>query len=145
MFVGNYTHNIDAKGRVFIPSKLRQELGQRFYICRSMEKDCRCIRAYNSAEWENMLLKIRDCTAEDNLSRRRLAASACDVEMDSQGRIMLTEQLRRYAGLTEKVCIVGMLDWVEFWDPDHYTEIMGEDLETPDVDEYETFRSAGIN
>jgi len=143
MFVGNYTHNIDAKGRVFIPAKLRQELGQRFYICRGI--DCRCIRAYNLIEWEKMLTKLRDSNLEDNIARRRLAFSAVDVEMDSQGRIMLTEQLRKFAGLSEKVCIVGMIDWVEFWDPDQFTEVMGDDLISPDKAEYEILRGAGIN
>ncbi len=143
MFVGNYTHNIDAKGRVFVPSKLRQELGQRFFICRSI--DCRCIRAYNLTEWENMLTKLRDSSMQDNMARRRLAFSAVEVEMDSQGRIMLGEQLRKFAGLTEKVCIVGMLDWVEFWDPDIFEEVMGDVLLGPDMGEYENMRSAGIN
>lgn len=143
MFVGNYTHNIDTKGRVFVPSKLRQELGQRFYICRSI--DCQCIRAYNLTEWENMLTKLRDSNLEDNMARRRLAFSAVEVEMDSQGRIMLAEQLRKFAGLTDKVCIVGMLDWVEFWNPDLFDQLMGDGLTGPDMGEYETLRSAGIN
>ena len=142
MFVGNYTHNIDTKGRVFIPAKLRQELGQRFYICRGL--DCRCIRAYNLLEWEKMLTKLRDSSLADNTARRRLAFSAVDVEMDSQGRIMLTEQLRKFAGLTEKVCIVGMLEWIEFWDPEQFAATMGEDLVEPDMAEYEALREAGI-
>lgn len=143
MFVGNYTHNIDTKGRVFIPSKLRQELGQRFYICRSM--DCQCVRAYNLTEWENMLTKLRDSNLTDNMARRRLAYSAVEVEMDSQGRIMLTEQLRQFAGLTDKVCIVGMLDWVEFWNPETFDEVMGDSMAGPSQSEYEAMRIAGIN
>jgi len=143
MFVGNFTHNIDAKGRVFVPSKLRQELGQRFYICRGM--DCRCIRAYNETEWVRMLSRLRDSNLGDNSARRRLTYSAVDVEMDSQGRIMLTEQLRNYAGLTEKVCFVGMLDWVELWNPESFAEMMGDDMMDPDKDEYDALREVGIN
>lgn len=143
MFVGNYTHNIDAKGRVFVPSKLRQELGQSFYICRGM--DCRCIRAYNKVEWEKMLSKLRDSDAADNIARRRLSFSSMEVEMDAQGRIMLSEQLRKFARLEDKVCIVGMIDWVELWDPSQFAEVMGDELLDPDMDEYETLRMAGIH
>ncbi len=143
MFVGTFNHNIDAKGRVFIPAKLRQELGQRFYICRGLE--CRCIRAYSEAEWHKMLTKLRDNTAGDNIARRRVSASSIDVEMDSQGRIMITELLRNYAGLTDKVCIVGMLDWVEFWDPAQYAAIMGDEFGEPSEAEYKALVEAGIS
>lgn len=143
MFVGNFSHNVDTKGRVFIPSKLRQDLGSTFYICKGLQ--FRCIRAYNKEGWENTLQKFVVGNTENNDARRRLVHSASEVEMDAQGRIMLSELLRKYSRINDKVLIVGMVDWVEIWDPDIYHDVMGDDDEPLSEDECRIMRTIGIN
>ncbi len=144
MFVGSFTHNVDTKGRVFVPSKLRQGLGQSFHICRSM--DTRCIRIYNNAEWDKVMEKLLESEEVTNEAIRRFSFFSSEVEMDAQGRIMIPEVLRKFARISDKAYIVGMLGWVEIWEPSEFASVMGEDDDLIDVrpDEYGALRKAGI-
>lgn len=130
MLIGEYSHNVDAKGRVFIPAKYRAELGSSFVITRSADGS---IRAHTAKSWERYVNAFSTATADTNNLRRLICAGAVEVEMDSQGRIMLPEQLRKHAVITDKVQIVGMIDWVEFWNPEKYeaiTATMTAEMET---------------
>lgn len=131
MLVGNFLHNIDAKGRVFIPAKFRLDLGSHFYIYRSHDG---CIRAYGESEWNVVLEKLKSSTVKSNKLRRRILSSTVEVEMDTQGRILIPEELRKYALIIDKVRIVGMADWVEFWNPEKFEIIESQDDEEEDIE-----------
>lgn len=123
MLIGEYSHNVDAKGRVFIPAKYRADLGSSFVVTKSADGS---IRAHTAKSWERYVNALSGSTAEVNKLRRRICSSAIELEMDSQGRVMLPETLRKHAVITDKVQIVGMLDWIEFWNPEKYEAVNGD-------------------
>lgn len=131
MLVGKFQHSIDAKGRIFIPAKYRADLGTRFFVNRGQDG---CIRAYNEDEWEKVMAKISASTAKSNLLRRKLCASTSEVEMDAQGRLLLPEELRVHAQITDSAYVVGMGDWVEFWNPDVFNQMMEEAFREEDIE-----------
>ena len=110
---GIYQHSIDAKGRLFIPARLREELGEVFYVTLSMEK---CLSAYSSESWERFKEKIKEMPKAKQIKMRPLFAHASKCELDGQGRILLTLALRDFAGLKKSVAVVGAGECAEFWD-----------------------------
>ena len=110
---GVYNHNLDAKGRLFIPAKLREELGEVFYVTLSMEK---CLTAYSSESWGKFMDKIKEMPKVKQIKMRPLFAHAAKCELDNQGRILLPQALRDFAGLTKEVAVVGSGECAEFWD-----------------------------
>ena len=117
---GVYPHSLDAKGRLFIPAKLRDELGEVFYVTLSMEK---CLTAYSSEGWKALEEKIKAMPRSKQIQMRPLFAHAAKCEMDAQGRILLPAALRDFAGLKKNVTVVGDGDVAEFWDTDTWNEI----------------------
>lgn len=114
MLIGEYQHNIDPKGRVFIPARFREDLGERFFVTRGPDS---CLFAYSQTEWEVLESRVRAMP----MSKARklqiyLFASAACVEADKQGRILLPANLRAHAGLTRDVMIIGASSRVEIWD-----------------------------
>ncbi|MBE6754186.1 MAG: division/cell wall cluster transcriptional repressor MraZ [Ruminococcaceae bacterium] len=130
MLVGKYLHNVDTKGRVFVPAKFRTGLGDKFYMLRSIDG---CIRAYNEEEFSKMMARVNSATLRNVNSKRKLLASVVEVDMDSQGRVVLSEELRASVGITDKVSIIGMGEWVELWQPELAASLIEED------DDGETF------
>ena len=102
---GQYAHNIDAKGRLFIPSKLREELGDVFYVTVGQD----------------------GCLSETK-TLRTMSALATRCEPDAQGRILLPQRLRQYAQLEKEVIIIGVFDRAEIWNAQRWTEIEEEAL-----------------
>ena len=123
-----YQHTIDAKGRLFIPVRLREELGHTFYVTLSMEK---CLSAYSIEGWERFKDKNRQMPQEDQNKMRPIFAMAHKCDLDSQGRINLPQTLRNFAGLQKNVAIVGVGERVEFWDSDVYAPIAAAEM-TPE-------------
>lgn len=117
---GLYNHVIDAKGRLFIPAKLREELGDVFYVTLSMEK---CLTAYSSESWQVFMDKIKLMPKVKQIKMRPLFAHAAKCELDTQGRILLPQKLRDFAGLSKNVTVVGAGETAEFWDADTWAEI----------------------
>ena len=117
---GVYNHNIDAKGRLFIPARLREELGDVFYVTLSMEP---CLSAYSAESWEVLMNKIKAMPKVKQIKMRPLFAQAAKCELDSQGRILLPQALRDFAGLTKNVAVVGAGETAEFWDLDTWNSI----------------------
>jgi len=117
---GIYRHTLDAKGRLFIPAKLREELGDVFYVTLSMEK---CLSAYSSESWDRFMDKIREMPRVKQIKMRPLFAHAAKCELDSQGRILLPQALRDFAGLMKNVVVVGAGECAEFWDEAGWDEI----------------------
>lgn len=110
---GVYKHSIDTKGRLAIPSRIREELGEVFFVTISME---RCLTAYSSESWERIMDKIKAMPRAKQIKMRPLFAHAAKCELDSQGRILLPQALRDFAGLTKDVAVVGAGECAELWD-----------------------------
>ena len=117
---GEYGHNLDAKGRLFIPARLREELGDVFYVTLSMDK---CLSAYNAASWQDFTDKVNAMPYVKQRKMRPLFAYAAKCELDAQGRILIPQNLRDYAGLTKNVTVVGCNNHAEFWDSDAWNEL----------------------
>ena len=117
---GEYQHNLDAKGRLFIPAKLREELGETFHVTLSMEK---CLCAYNEESWRAFSDKVNAMSFVKQRKMRPLFAYAARCELDSQGRILLPQNLRDYAGLTKNVTVVGCNNHAEFWDSEAWSAL----------------------
>ena len=116
MFSGKATHNVDAKGRLFIPAMYREELGNTFIVAKGFSDPYLIIYPMN--EWESLIGKIDAMGLDKNARavKRYLMMSAAPTEMDSQGRIVLTKEHREYANLTKEVLVLGMSSTIEIWD-----------------------------
>ena len=117
---GEYQHNLDAKGRLFIPARLREELGDVFYVTLSMD---RCLSAYNSESWQTFSDKVNAMPYVKQRKMRPLFAYAARCELDAQGRILIPQNLRDFAGLTKNVTVVGCNNHAELWGSDAWAEL----------------------
>ena len=115
---GEYMHTLDAKGRLAVPSRLRDELGGIFYVTLSMD---RCLSAYSAESWQRFSDKVDAMPFVKQRRMRPLFAFAARCE--AQGRILLPQNLRDYAGLTKDVTIVGCNNHAELWDSARWNEI----------------------
>jgi MraZ protein len=116
MLIGSYNHSIDAKGRVFIPKKWRDDLGECFIVTKGMNN---CLLGMSMDSWRTFAdkakqLPLTDKTAQD--FKRTMFPNANDCELDKQGRILLPAQLRDFAGLDKDVTVIGLDDRIEIWD-----------------------------
>lgn len=109
---GTYEHSIDAKGRLFIPSKLREELGVSFYLAMGVDA---CLAIYPQETWERFTEKFASLPMSQSKAMRPLFANASKCELDSQGRIVVPQKLRKYAALDKDVVIIGVNDRAEIW------------------------------
>ena len=125
---GEFCHNLDAKGRLFIPARLREELGDVFYVTLSMEK---CLSAYNAASWQDFSDKVNAMPYVKQRKMRPLFACAAKCELDAQGRILIPQNLRDFAGLTKNVTVLGCNNHAEFWDSDAWSAVNAEET-TPE-------------
>lgn len=117
---GEYQHTLDTKGRLSIPARLREELGNVFYVTLSMDK---CLSAYSAESWQKFSDKVNEMPYVKQRKMRPLFAYAAKCEIDAQGRILLPQNLRDYAGLIKNVTVVGSNNHAEFWDSDSWAEI----------------------
>ena len=109
---GTYEHGIDAKGRLFIPAKLREELGVTFYLAMGVDA---CLAIYPQSTWDRFTEKFSSLPMSQSKAMRPLFANAAKCELDSQGRIVIPQKLRKYAGLDKDVVIIGVNDRAEIW------------------------------
>ena len=127
---GEYQHSLDSKGRLFIPAKLREELGEVFYITLSMDK---CLSAYSAQSWQEFSDKVNAMSYVKQRKMRPLFAYASKCELDNQGRTLIPAHLREYANLTKNVTVVGCNNHAEIWTEDawktvHEAEISPENI-----------------
>lgn len=116
MFIGEYAHTIDEKGRTAIPSKLRRDLGSGAVITRGIDN---CLWVFPKKEWQALAEKLASLPLSDANSRafsRLMLAGAMEVEFDSQGRALVPGYLRSYAGLKKQAIIAGLYNRLEIWD-----------------------------
>ncbi len=117
---GEYQHTLDSKGRLSIPARLREELGNIFFVTLSMD---RCLSAYSAESWQSFSDKVDAMPYVKQRKMRPLFAYAAKCELDAQGRILLPQNLRDYAALTKNVTVVGCNNHAEFWDSDSWSSI----------------------
>ncbi|MGI6029317.1 MAG: division/cell wall cluster transcriptional repressor MraZ [Candidatus Heteroscillospira sp.] len=117
---GEYQHTLDAKGRLFIPAKLREKLGSEFYITISMDK---CLSVYSGESWKNFSDRVEAMSYVQQRRMRPLFVYAARVELDNQGRVLLPQNLRAYAGLVKNVTIVGCNNHAELWDSEAWQAV----------------------
>ena len=118
MFLGEYHHSIDDKGRLIIPAKFRSELGDKFIITRGIEN---CLFAYPEKRWEEIVHKLESLpfTKKDARNFTRFFLSGATVaEFDKQGRVNITSPLINYAGIEKECIIIGTGDRLEIWSED---------------------------
>lgn len=119
---GTYTHSVDEKGRVTLPARFRELLGDRFVVTRGFDQ---CLFVYPEAEWAGLEDKLagQPLGGSDARAFKRLFfASACDAEPDRQGRVLLPQHLREHARIDREVVIIGVSDRVEIWARDRWEE-----------------------
>ncbi|MFA5127927.1 MAG: division/cell wall cluster transcriptional repressor MraZ [Patescibacteria group bacterium] len=122
MFIGEYSHNLDEKGRLAIPVKFRNELVKGAVVTRGLDN---CLFLYTKKEWEKLAEKLAALPISQANSRafaRLMLAGAMDVEMDKQGRAVLPEYLRQFAGLKKSVIVAGLYNRLEIWDETKWGE-----------------------
>ena len=117
---GEYQYALDNKGRVFIPAKLREEVGQVLYVTLSMD---RCLSAYSAENWDKLTEKVNALSYTRQWKMRPLFAHAVRCELDAQGRALLPQNLRSWAGLTKNVTVVGCNNHLELWDSDSWQAV----------------------
>ena len=122
MLFGGYDHKIDKKGRVFIPSAFREDLGEKFIIAKGIFGKC-CLTVYSMEEWNKLVEKIGTLPASKASGVKRfLYDGAFNVEFDTQGRILVPPTLREYAKFDSEVHIIGMDNNIEIWDSNIWKE-----------------------
>ena len=129
MFMGEFHHNIDEKGRLVIPNKFRLELGERFIITRGLEK---CLYAYSISEWNNIVSKLKQLPFTKKDARtfiRSFFSGAAECEFDRQGRINITSPLVSYADLSKECVIIGANDRLEIWGKANWDNFFKENSE----------------
>ena len=126
--VGKYRHNVDPKGRLFVPAKLREELGESFYVTLGLEH---CLSVYTEAGWQAIVDTYNALPMSQARKMRFLFANAAKCEPDKQGRFLIPTELRDYAGLKDEVMFVGLAGHAEIWDSATYDALEAETL-TPE-------------
>ena len=126
MFMGEYQHNIDVKGRMIVPAKFREGLGESFVLTRGLDK---CLFAYPMGEWKILEEKLKKLplTKRDARSFTRFFFSgAVECEVDKQGRINIPQTLRNYSKLEKECVVIGVSSRIEVWSKeiweDYFTE-----------------------
>lgn len=125
MFIGEYHHNLDDKGRLTIPSKLRAELKDDFILTRGLDG---CLFIYPKEEWNNTISKYRDLpnTKDARNYMRFLLSGATVCEIDKQGRINIPTPLSEHASLTKECVIIGVNERLEVWDKERWDNFVKE-------------------
>src|SRR3990167_9246774 len=126
MFIGEFTHNLDDKGRLAIPVKFRRDLTKGAVVTRGLDN---CLFLYTKNEWEKLAEKLAALPISQANSRafaRLMLAGAMDLEIDKQGRGVLPEYLRKFAGLKKNIVIAGLYSRLEIWDEEKWRTYKGQ-------------------
>ena len=128
MFMGEYHHSIDDKGRLTIPSKIRYELGENFIVTRGLDG---CLFVYKKDIWENIIAKYQNLpNIKDTRNFMRFFLSgAIEASFDKQGRVNISQTLIKYASLTKDCVIIGVGNRLEIWDDSKWNNFMDENEE----------------
>ena len=122
MFMGEYNHTVDAKGRLIVPSKFREQLGDEFVVTKGLDG---CLFVYENTEWKALEEKLHALPLPNANARkfsRFFLAGATTCEVDKQGRILLPAVLREYAGIGKEAVLAGVLNRVEIWSKERWMD-----------------------
>ena len=120
MFIGEYEHSVDAKGRVIMPAKLRDDIGEKFIITKGLDG---CLFAYSLDEWTNFESKLKTLPLTNKNARdfvRFFLSGAVECEIDKQGRFLIPGNLRTYAILEKEIIIIGVGTRIEIWNREEW-------------------------
>lgn len=132
MFMGEYSHTIDAKGRIIVPAKFRESLGDNIVVTKGLDN---CLFVYTSEDWRKFEEKLRTLPLTNKDARkftRFFLAGAAEMEIDKQGRILIPSVLREFVALEKDVVLVGVGSRIEIWDKARWNEsisIYDDDME----------------
>ena len=123
MFLGEFSHNLDEKGRLTIPAKFRDELAGGLVVTRGID---RCLSVYPRQVWDGLAEQIAKLPLSQRSARnfgRLIFSGAADFIPDRQGRVLIPQGLRDYAELDSDAIIIGLFDRLEIWNPDNWTSV----------------------
>ncbi|MBP1041518.1 division/cell wall cluster transcriptional repressor MraZ [Vagococcus sp. BWB3-3] len=126
MLMGEFKHNIDAKGRLIMPSKFRDKLGEKFVVTRGMDG---CLFGYPQSEWEVLEEKLKEMPLAKKDARtfvRFFYSAATECEIDKQGRINIPQTLRTHANLEKECVVIGVSNRIEIWSQDKWDDFSDE-------------------
>ncbi len=127
MFIGEYEHSVDVKGRIIMPSKLRENIGEKFIITKGLDK---CLFAYSKSEWANFEEKLKTLPLTNKNARdfvRFFLSGAVECEIDKQGRFLVPANLRTYANIDKEIVIIGVGTRLEIWNKESWTNYSSEE------------------
>lgn len=129
MFMGTYDHSIDTKGRVIVPAKFREALGDSFVVTLGLDG---CLFVYPMEEWEDFVKQLKELpgSKEARKLQRYFMAGAAPCDVDKQGRVLIPSQLREKAGLEKDIVFVGVMSKIEIWSKERWDE--NDDFENVD-------------
>ena len=134
MLIGEYEHSLDAKGRLIMPVKLRQDMGEKFIVTKGLDG---CLFAFSQEEWLNFETKLKTLPLSDKNARnfvRFFLAGATECELDKQGRFLIPNNLRNAANLEKEVVIIGVGTRLEIWNKQTW-EKCDEDISADEIAE----------
>ena len=129
MFIGEYNHGLDAKNRMIIPSKLSEELGNKFILTKGLDG---CLYAYPLNEWKILEEKLKSLPLTNKDARafvRFFFSGATEIELDKQGRGLIPQNLLEYAKIEKEIVSIGVLTRVEIWSKDKWNEYNDENID----------------
>lgn len=122
MFIGEYHHAIDEKGRIAVPIKFRKQLENGAVVTKGLDE---CLLLYPMKEWEVEAAKIAKLSiakADSRAFNRHMLSGAMDIDMDKQGRVIIPDYLRKFAGIGKKAVVTGLYDKIEIWDAEKWEQ-----------------------
>ncbi len=124
MFAGQYSHSLEVKGRLAIPKKFREKLGEKVVLTKGLDG---CLFLFSVEKWQRFEKKLAGMSLTKKNSRafaRFLTYSAAEIEFDKQGRVLIPEHLRRFAGMSKDVIVAGALERIEIWDKKRFDQYL---------------------
>lgn len=121
MLIGEYEHSLDAKGRVIMPAKLREDMGEKFILTKGLDG---CLFGFSQNEWANFEEKLKTLPLTNKNARdfvRFFLSGATECEMDKQGRFLVASNLREYAGMDKEIVVIGVGNRIEMWNKEKWT------------------------
>ncbi len=134
MLIGEYEHSLDSKGRLIMPAKLREDIGESFIVTKGLDG---CLFAFSKSEWSNFEAKLKALPVSNKNARdfsRFFFAGAIECEIDKQGRFLISSNLREFAELEKDVVIIGMTSRLEIWSKEKWSKC-DENISADDIAE----------
>ena len=135
MLIGEYQHSLDSKNRMIVPSKLREDLGNKFIITKGLDG---CLYIYPAEEWQKLQEKLKTLPLSNRDARafvRFFFAGACEVEIDKQGRGLIPQNLKEYAGIEKEIVSIGGLSRVEVWSKEKWNQYNDSNIDFDKISE----------